>query len=75
MDENLTVERTHELPRKYRPLRLEVIERLKTLQEEVMDMEDIIVKEKLAEHISDEQIEALNNQIKELERQIVKIIE
>jgi len=38
-------------------------------------MEDIIVKEKLAEHISDEQILALNEKIKELERQIVKIIE
>ena len=75
LDENLTVERTHELPRKYRPLRLEVIERLKTLQEEVFDMEDIIVKEKLGEHINDEQILALNEKIKELERQIVKIIE
>ena len=75
LDENLTVEKTHELPRKYRPLRLEVIERLKTLQEEVVDMEDIIVKEKLAEHISDEQILVLNEKIKELERQIVKIIE
>ena len=63
LDDNLTVERTHELPRKYRPLRLEVIERLKTLQEEIIDMEDIIVKEKLAEHISDEQIEILNNQL------------
>jgi len=75
LDDNLTVERTHELPRKYRPLRLEVIERMKTLQEEIIDMEDIIVKEKLAEHISDEQILALNEKIKELERQIVKIIE
>jgi len=75
LDNNLTIERTHKLPKKYRPLRLEVIERLKTLQEEMVDMEEIVVKEKLAEHITDEQILALNEKIKELERQIVKIIE
>ena len=38
-------------------------------------MEDIVIKEKLSENISDEKIEELNNKIKELERQIVKIIE
>ena len=71
----LSVEKTVELPKKYRPLRLEVIERLNTLKEEMIDMEDIIIKEKLDESISDEQIELLNNQIKDLEKQIVKIIE
>ena len=63
------------MPKKYRPLRLEVIERINTLKEEIIDMEDIVIKEKLSENISDEQIEALNNQIKVLEKQIVKIIE
>ena len=38
-------------------------------------MEDIVIKEKLSENISDEKIEELNNQIKELEQKIVKIIE
>lgn len=75
LDENLSVEKTVELPKKYRPLRLEVIERLNTLREEIIDMQDIVLKEKLSENISDEKIEELNNQIKELERQIVKIIE
>ena len=75
LDDNLAMEKTVELPRKYRPLRLEVIERIKTLKEEMIDMEDIILKEKLSENISDEQIDNLNEQIKELERQIVKIIE
>ena len=75
LEDNLLVEKTHELPKKYRPLRLEVIERLNTLREEIIDMQDIVVKEKLSETISDEQIEILNNQIKELEKQIVKIIE
>lgn len=75
LDEKLSMEKTVELPKKYRPLRLEVIERLNTLREEIIDMQDIVLKEKLSENISDEKIEELNNQIKELERQIVKIIE
>ena len=75
LDENLSVEKTVELPKKYRPLRLEVIERLNTLREEIIDMQDIVLKEKLSENISDEKIEELNNQIKNLEQQIVKIIE
>lgn len=75
LDDNLSVERTVVLPKKYRPLRLEVIERINTLKEEIIDMEDIVLKEKLSEHISDEQIESLNNQIKELEKMIVEIIE
>ena len=75
LDDNLSVEKTVELPRKYRPLRLEVIERINTLKEEIIDMQDIIIKEKLSEKVEDEQISKLNEQIKELERQIVKIIE
>ena len=75
LDENLSVEKTVELPKKYRPLRLEVIERLNTLREGIIDMHDIVLKEKLSENISDEKIEELNNQIKELEQKIVKIIE
>ena len=46
-----------------------------TLREEIIDMQDILLKEKLSENISDEKIEELNNQIKNLEQQIVKIIE
>ena len=41
----------------------------------LIDMQDIVLKEKLSENISDEKIEELNNQIKNLEQQIVKIIE
>ena len=75
LDDIVTMERTVELPKKYRPLRLEVLERLNTLQEELVDMQEIVLKEKLSEEIPDEQIETLNNQMKELEKQIVKIIE
>lgn len=75
LDESLSVEKTVPLPKKYRPLRLEVIERINTLKEELIDMEDIVVKEKLNENVSDEKISELNEKIKELEKQIVKIIE
>ncbi len=75
LDENLSMERTVELPRKYRPLRLEVIERINTLKEELIDMEDIVVNEKLKEDVDDSKIEELNQKIKQLEQQIVKIIE
>ena len=64
-----------ELPKKYRPFRLEVIERINTLKEEIEDMADIVKNEKLSENISDNEIIDLNNKIKELERQIVKVIE
>ena len=74
LDDNLTMEKTVELPRKYRPLRLEVIERLTTLKEELEDMYDIVVQEKLDERINDDEILRLNNQIKELEQKIVDII-
>ena len=74
LDDNLTMEKTIELPRKYRPLRLEVIERLTTLKEEIVDMYDIVVQEKLDEKINDDEILKLNNQIKELEQKIVDII-
>ena len=75
LDESLKLEKTYELPRKYRPLRLEIIERLNTLKEEINDMVDIVKNEKLSENASDNEIKDLNNKIKELERQIVTIIE
>ena len=74
LDDKLTMEKTVQLPKKYRPLRLEVIDRLATLKEEIEDMYDIVVKEKLDEKINDEEINKLNSQIKELEQRIVDII-
>ena len=46
-----------------------------TLKEEVEDMSIIVKEEMLHEDASDEEIEKLNEKIKELEQQIVKIIE
>ena len=75
LDDNLKVENTYELPKKYIPLRLEIIERIETLKEEIDDMEEIVRNEMLTEDAKDEEILKLNDKIKELERQIVKIIE
>ena len=62
-----------ERERKY--LRLEVLERIQTLKEELEDMSNIVQEEMLVEDAKDEDIEVLNNRIKELEQQIVKIVE
>jgi len=67
------IEETEEHEIKY--IRLQIIERFETLKEEILDMEQIVKEELLKENIEDKEIEILNNKIKELERQIVKIIE
>ena len=63
------------MPKKYRPLRLEVLERMETLKEEVEDMTHIIKKDRLSEDTKDEEIINLNQKIKELEKMIVNILE
>ena len=59
---------------KYRFLRLEVIDRLSTLKEELDEMSDIIKEDIFDEDTKDEEIEAINTKIKELEQQIVRVI-
>ena len=56
-------------------LRLEILERLETLKEEVLDMGAYIKDDLKDEDINDEELVKVNDKIKELERQIVKIIE
>lgn len=75
LDDSLFVEKTYELPKKYRPIRLEIIDRIETLKEEIEDMADIVKNEKLSENVRDEEIISLNNKIKELEQKIVEIIQ
>ena len=55
--------------------RLEVLGRLETLKEELIDMEAIVKEDLHDDTIKDHEIESLNEKIKELERQIVRIIE
>lgn len=55
-------------------LRLEVLERLETLKEELKDMERIIRDEISQNTKKDEEILIISDKIKELQQQIVKII-
>jgi len=56
-------------------IRLEVLGRIQTLKEELEDMSTIVQEEMLTEDVRDEKIVELNEKIKQLEQQIVKIIE
>ena len=62
-------------PVQYRPLRLEAIERISLLKEELRYMEKLVKKEILVESTRDEEIEKLNQKLKELEQMIVKVLE
>ena len=56
-------------------LRLQVLERMETLQEEIEDMKNIVKEDMLGQDKDDEEIKRVNDRIKELERKIVEIIE
>ena len=48
---------------------------MQTLKEELEDMSEIVKEEMFTENAKDEELENLNEKMKELERQIVKIVE
>ena len=75
LDKEIEQEQTYALPNVYRPLRLELIERIETLKEEVEDMGNILIEGKMGEDTKDEELEAINQKIKQLEKMIVSIIE
>ena len=75
LDDNLTMEKKYEEPIGQRFLRLEVLDRMETLQEEIEDMKNIIKEDMLSKDRSDEDVSKVNERIKELERKIVEIIE
>ena len=55
--------------------KLEVIDRLETLKEELVDMESIVKEDILANTVNDDEISKLNERIKELEKQILNVLE
>ena len=55
--------------------KLEVIDRMETLKEELADMESIVKEDILANTVNDDEVSKLNERIKELEKQIVEIVE
>ena len=63
-----------DIANKNRYIRLEVIDRLSTLKEELEDMAAMVKDDIFDEDKKDEEIAAINDKIKELEQQIVKII-
>ena len=56
-------------------LRLEVLERMNTLKEELEDMATIVKEEYLDKSVADVEIVKIKDRLKELENQIVKIVE
>ena len=74
LDEKVSQQETITLKEKERYLRLEVLDRLATLKEELEDMSQMIKEDIVDEDKKDEEILSINERIKELERQIVKII-
>lgn len=75
LDDNINVVGKVENKRAREYVRLEVLGRMQTLKEELEDMESIVKEDILTEYANDEEIAKLNDRIKELERQIVKIVE
>lgn len=55
--------------------KLEILDRMETLKEELADMENIVKEDILANTVNDVEIEKLNERIKQLEKQIVEIVE
>lgn len=71
---NIEMTNKIELPTRYKPLRLEVLERIQKLKDEVEDMSSIVKNDILTEKAKDTEVVILNERIKELEKQIVEII-
>ena len=74
LDDKITIESNVDMANKQRYLRLEVLDRLSTLKEELDDMSAMIKGDIFDEDKKDEEIEIINAKIKELEQQIVRII-
>ena len=75
LDERLQMVRKTNDGAKERYLRLDVLERMNTLKEELEDMTSIVKEEYLDKNSNDEDIIRIKERLKELERQIVMIVE
>ena len=75
LEENVEMVGKTEDSARQRFLRLEVLERMNTLKEEIEDMSSIVKEEYLEKDTSDEDVARLKDRLKELEQQIVKIVE
>ena len=75
LDDSIKVEKRFEDPVDKQYLRLQVLDRIQTLQEEIEDMKSIVKEDFLDKEDNEKDIEKINNRIKELEAKIVEIIE
>lgn len=75
LSDEIKVTNRLELTTRYKPLRLEVLDRMQKLKDEVSDMTQILKEEIITENAKDAEVASINEKIKELEAQIVRILE
>ena len=75
LDETIKIVDRIEKNHNQKYLRLQVLDRMQTLKEELEDMETIVKEDLQATDTNDAEINNLNERIKELEQQIVRIVE
>ena len=75
LKEKVSMTNRVEGPNEKKFVRLEILERMRTLKEEIEDMEEIVKDGYLSEDRKEEDITELAERLKELENQIVKIVE
>ncbi len=67
---------THKIERKIaKTLRSEIIQRLEKVKEEIKDMDSYVRQDVNNSNLKDEDIFRINEKIKDLEKQILKVIE
>ena len=70
------IEMTHKIERKInKTLRTEIVERLEKLKEEIKDMDTYVRQDIDDNNLKDEDIFSINEKIKDLEKQILNVIE
>ncbi|MCI9087474.1 MAG: MBL fold metallo-hydrolase [Clostridia bacterium] len=75
LDDELTMEQAVEPVTKVTIEKSDVLDKIKTLKEELDDMEVIVKEEYLGEQADDDSISRLKLRLKEIEEQIVRIVE
>lgn len=74
--DNINVEMTHKIERKIdKTVRVEILERLEKLRSEINDMDSYVRKDVDDKNLRDEDMFRINEKIKDLEQQILNVIE
>ena len=74
--DNINVEMTHKIERKIdKTVRVEILERLSKLRDEIDDMDSYVRKDIDDKNLRDEDMFRINEKIKDLEQQILNVIE